>query len=419
MKFSEDSEFFLKFLIDKFEGFIKKRPERLQKSVDKLFKIIFDDINIAHNYVKYIKRNGRLKTKKFNKNKLKSSDLILSSYVPEKIRTFIDNNEGHVIEYECKLNVNKVKILFIIFDDEKDIIKYDKYAELMFTWLKVAFMYSRSICSKELKIYLYLTPEKKILPKTQVDILSPINCNTAVTNGCLEKNEIIIYRKEEWFKVFIHETFHSLGLDFANYSTPEFEKGLSSIFPLKDIDITETYAEFWATIINCSFCSYNLLEKKKDFETFMIYTRFCIQFEKIFSIFQTVKILKFMGIDYKSLYEKDAISTSVRRYLYKEKTNVFAYYILKSLFLFFHIDFLTWCDNNNINLLRFNRNPKNLMELINFISYRYDSADFIDALKEMGTYMRELKIELKIDPTGKENDFLRSTRMTAVELIKN
>ena len=111
MKFSEDSEFFLKFLIDKFQSFIEKRPERLQKNVDKLFKIIFDDINIAHNYVKYIKRNGRLKIKKFNKNKLKSSDLILSSYVPEKIRTFIDNNEGHVIEYECKLNVNKIKII--------------------------------------------------------------------------------------------------------------------------------------------------------------------------------------------------------------------------------------------------------------------------------------------------------------------
>ena len=35
-----------------------------------------------------------LKRKKFNKDKLKSSDLILSSYVPEKIRNFIDNNEG-------------------------------------------------------------------------------------------------------------------------------------------------------------------------------------------------------------------------------------------------------------------------------------------------------------------------------------
>ena len=415
MKFSEDSEFFLKFLIDKFEGFIKKRPERLQKNIDNIFKTIFDDINLAHNYVKYIKRNGRLKTKKFNKDKLKSSDLILSSYVPQKIRTFIDKNEGHVIEYECKLNVNEVKILFIIFDDEKDICQYDKYAELMFTWLKVAFMYSRSICSKELTIYLYMTPEKKILPKTQVDILSPINCNTAVTNGCLEKNEIIIYRKEEWFKVFIHETFHSLGLDFANYSTEEFERGISKIFPLKNLDITETYAEFWATIINCSFCSYNLLEKKTDFETFMLYIRFCIQFEQIFSIFQTVKILGFMGIDYKSLYEKDAISASVRRYLYKEKTNVFAYYILKSLFLFFHIDFLTWCDKNNINLLRFNRNPKNLMNLTIFISYRYNSVDFINGLKKMTSYMKDLKI----DPDSKEQDFLRSTRMTAVELIKN
>ena len=55
------------------------------------------------------------------------------------------------------------------------------------------------------------------------------------------------------------------------------------------------------------------------------------------------------------------------------------------------------------------------MELINFISYRYDSDDFINGLKNMATYMRELKI----DPGSKEQDFLRSTRMTAVELIKN
>ena len=413
MKFSEDSEFFLEFLIDKFKGFIKKRPERLQKNIDKIFKTIFDDINLAHNYIKYKKRNCRLKIKKFNKDKLKSSDLILSSYVPERIRNFIDNTDGNVIEYGCKLNLHKVKIYFILFDDDKDISKYDKYAELMFTWLKVAFMYSRSICSKELDIYLYLTHEKKLLPRSQVDILSPINCNTAVTNGCLVKNEIIIYRKEEWFKVFIHETFHSLGLDFANYSTDKFENALSSIFPLKDLDITETYAEFWATIINCSFCSYNLLEKKTDFETFMLYLRFCIQFEQIFAIFQTVKILRFMGIDYIRLYEKDTISESVRRYLYKEKTNVFAYYILKSLFLFFHIDFLTWCENNNVNLLRFNRNPENLMELINFIEYRYNSEDFIESLKQMASYMKELK-EVEGE---EENKFLKSLRMTAVELV--
>ena len=108
-----------------------------------------------------------------------------------------------------------------------------------------------------------MTDFKKKLPEKSVDILSPINCNTAVTTGCLEKTEIIIYRKEEWFKVFIHETFHSLGLDFANYSTAEFENGIKSIFPLKNLDITETYAEFWGTILNCAFCSYNLYFQQK------------------------------------------------------------------------------------------------------------------------------------------------------------
>ena len=42
MEFSEDSEFFLEFLIDKFKDFIKERPERLQKNIDKIFKTIFD-----------------------------------------------------------------------------------------------------------------------------------------------------------------------------------------------------------------------------------------------------------------------------------------------------------------------------------------------------------------------------------------
>ena len=35
MEFSEDSEFFLEFLIDKFKDFIKERPERLQKNMTK------------------------------------------------------------------------------------------------------------------------------------------------------------------------------------------------------------------------------------------------------------------------------------------------------------------------------------------------------------------------------------------------
>ena len=260
MKFSKDSEFFLNFLIDKFNIFIKKRSSLQQKDLDKFYQKIFDDINAADFHIK--KRN--IKEKFLTKDNLKNSDLISSTYVPKKIREYIKNNEGHVIQYNMNVNNHNVEINFILFEDE-DISKYFKYVTFMFTWLKIAFKYSSPSCSKEIRIFLYMTPFKKKLPKNSIDILSPIHCNTAVTTGCLEKTEIILFRKEEWFKVFIHETFHSLGLDFANYSTIKFKEEINKIYPLKNLEITETYAEFWATIFNCAFCSYSLLEKKNRF----------------------------------------------------------------------------------------------------------------------------------------------------------
>ena len=47
------------------------------------------------------------------------------------------------------------------------------------------------------------------LPENKTDILDQVNCNTAVTYACAVNGECLIYRKEEWFKVFIHETFHA------------------------------------------------------------------------------------------------------------------------------------------------------------------------------------------------------------------
>jgi L-rhamnose isomerase len=69
------------------------------------------------------------------------------------------------------------------------------------------------------KIYIYHTSLLKILPNTNVDILNENNVNTAFTRTCPSNSEIVVFRKEEWFKVFIHETFHSFGIDFASMNT--------------------------------------------------------------------------------------------------------------------------------------------------------------------------------------------------------
>ena len=252
----------------------------------------------------------------------------------------------------------------------------------------------------------------------------------------MEKTEILIYRKEEWFKVFLHETFHCLGLDLSGFESKESREKIQNIFPLENIDITETYAEFWATIFNCLFCSYILLDKnikkKEDLiEQFLQYSTFCIKFEQIFSLFQIVKILNFMGVEYKSLYRKDSISASVRKYLYKEKTNIFAYYILKGLLIFNYNDFVVWCNKNNnrfdifddsdevYSIIRFRRTPQNLMSFLKFIEKKHNSVLFLEALRNMKRFIKKLKssnIDERYDVQS-INKFLNTTRMTVCELV--
>ena len=71
---------------------------------------------------------------------------------------------------------------------------------------------------------------------------------------------------------------------------------------VSDVNISECYSETWARIMNVLFCSFYMLDKKGDRENFLLYSNFCLQFEKEFAIFQLVKVLYFMGLQYEHLY---------------------------------------------------------------------------------------------------------------------
>ena len=148
----------------------------------------------------------------------------------------------------------------------------------------------------------------------------------------------------------------------------------------------EAYSEFWATIINCLFCAYNLLDDKLNDKDFLLYSDFCIQFERIFALFQMVKILNFMGISYQHLFEKNEISDVARRYLYKENTNVFSYYIIKCILLYNYDAFLKWCEKNNINTLRFDRYDNNMNKFYSFIESHYNNPLFLADYRKMRTF---------------------------------
>ena len=345
--------------------------------------------------------------------KVPSPSLLTSNYVPTAIKQYIEKNSKAYLHYSCRMFNRSISIYIVVFHKitMSATLHYDKMVHQMLMWLRIAFLYSSQYCGKNIKIYLYYTPFKKKIPSALTDILGAEHCNSAVTTSCALDGVIVIYRKEEWFKVFIHESFHSLGLDFSTFSCHKLNAKLLKLFPIKsEMNAFEAYSEFWATIINCLFCAYNLLDNKLNDKDFLLYADFCIQFERIFALFQMVKILNFMSITYQHLFEKNEISDVARRYLYKEETNVFSYYIIKCILLYNYDAFLKWCEKNNINTLRFDKYDNNLNKFYSFIESHYNNPLFLADYKKMHRFVVKNKSNKQMA------QLFNTTRMTICEL---
>jgi len=119
-----------------------------------------------------------------------------------------------------------------------------------------------------------------------------------------------------------------------------------------------------------------------------------------------------MGLRYDNLYKNDALSSSFKRILYKEDTNVLCYYVIKTILLFYNDDFLKWCLINNNNIIKFDKNKQNLTNFFKFIKDKYDSNLFIDSIEKMELFYRKHK-----GPTYNKynNDVITTTRMSICE----
>ena len=211
-------------------------------------------------------------------------------------------------------------------------------------------------------IYITTCDLEKKLPKHN-QTLDEIHCNSAFTTSCKPSTTIHVFRKEEWFKVFIHETFHSLGLDFSSMNQLICKSTILSIFPLHiDLRLYECYTELFAEIIHLLFfCCSNRI---KETTAINMFKKELKQMQK-FSFFQCAKILHHYNLQIEQLYERGSP--------YTENTPVFSYYILKSMMLFHFSDFINWCSNNN-ETIQFNNHDNNLRNFCLFIKKTIDSS---------------------------------------------
>ena len=423
MQFSNTSQEYFNFFIEHFNKCIIKNKESEQKIQNKIFNKLFLDIREADKYVKTLNAfdnclSGIVLDIKSKKG-LALPSTYSNDYFPQEIRKVIETKTVNKILYYCVLNERKITLTFFTFKNETNFAIYDKYAKQVFMLIAILTHYSSSECSKSLNIFIYLTDFKRIIPDNNYTILGSYNVNGGFTTTCDKNSEIVVYRKEEWFKVLIHEAFHNLGLDFSKMNTNQFHSKIKQLFPINSkFNIFESYCEFWARILNSAFCSYNVIDNKNDKDAFKTFLDFFIQIERLFSLFQCNKILNFLGISYQNLYETDNGSHIARENLYKETTNVFAYYIVTAFLLDNYVNVMNWCNKNNLSCFKFNNSQRNLDLFYNLIENSYKRNEFLKNLMCVSNYASKLNKKTNKNnklANNQINNIFKTTRMTIME----
>jgi hypothetical protein len=344
---------------------IKKLTNSSNKNINNIFENYPAHLNHPIKNKGFIKTLYHLiKSYQYKKEEFELSNevpTIVSSYMAPSISEFIKTNSFH--SYKSIFSMYNTRIHLSIHSVNKvDVQKYLSYIKLV---LDIC-LKSASKKHADIKFILVLTDISKTCPTIPVE---PAHINSGQTDPV--KNEIMIFRKEEWLKVFIHECFHLFCLDFCdlNINYTGMFKDLYNIE--SEFLLFEAYTEFWARTINLSIVSYYTVNdiSYKDFERIILIN---IQVERMYCIAQMNHLLNRMGLTYESLFQELKL---------REKTNFFCYYVLTSVLFYNYSDTMTWFMNNNVNLLQFSN--QNVPLFFDFIKQRHRAPDFLAFIKQI------------------------------------
>ena len=124
-----------------------------------------------------------------------------------------------------------------------------------------------------------------------------------------------------------------------------------------------------------------------------------------------------MDIEYRLLVSKSSHADSIRRTMYKENTNVLAYYIVTMILINNYEDFLLWCKINNDTFLQFKKTDINQKRFCRFIEQHYKTPDLFQNIECSNDLLTTIKKSGRKGKRSKYNEFLlKNLRMTLCEL---
>ena len=262
-----------------------------------------------------------------------------TKYIDETIITYITTNDNcKIVTYENVIKGKTYVFDFIIYTNKISIKKLDLVVESMLLFLQVLIAISNNELRNGQHVTFFLTPFQKKLNSNNYIILGAKNVNSGFTYPGLESGITFIYRMEEFFKVFVHESIHYYGIDKSLHkdfnSNANYNKFLD-LFSISNknfnaIGINEAITEFWTFIIYLCVISY-----KKDINISDFISKFerLYKLELIHLIFQLVKILNYNKLTYNQFISKSNTQ-------YNESSHIFSYYIVKTLLVYNHEELL-------------------------------------------------------------------------------
>jgi len=256
---------------------------------------------------------------------------------------------------------------------------------------------------KDINLEIWLSNKKKNLPpKRELKYLGSKEVNSGCNTFNGIENRVSVWRKEELPKVLVHELVHSLGLEKYN-GYKEVEDYIYSHFDVKRnnrFNLFENYVELIANILN--ICLTMIENDKADLKTF----NRLINLECQHCLFQVGKILNYYGYkDFGDFYKKDGILEENKTDRYLQKSNIFSYFVMRSMVIFNINDFIRLCIDKNKR---------------NFLKQDFECKEF---LKIMDKTLKEPSFENIINRNivsnkqgNKDNLVYNNLRMTCIEV---
>lgn len=333
---------------------------------------------------------------------------------PEVIKESVNEN----IRVYDKVTFNVGDRHISLFIGNKSNVAKDNLETIVkrtYIWLTVASFFADTKCSQTLVIYLSMIENKKKLPTTDMQYIDREHVNTAFTYACKKDNEIHIFRKEEWLKVLIHESFHGFGLDFAQFNYTNTNSEILAIFNVvADVRIFESYCETWAELINAMFVIFFSTNwnnnQTKWMQTCVKKLQVLIFNEQIFSTFQCAKILSYFNLQYTDILQPRRRPNND----YRDNTHVLSYYIIKSILMYHINEFIEECISINGYSINFNKDKsriyENMHRYCNLVNTLHNSPGYMSELQNMLSFIN--RSTYKVLP----KQIQQSLRMSLYEL---